>query len=188
MKGSMEPQTRETGEPKPGRIWGEKNTAQLVVFQVGPEIFGVPIEEVREIIRMGAITPIPEAPDFVRGIINVRGDILPVIDLKIAFDLAPKKGAQTKHIMITRREPFIHGLMVDEVSEVLRIPQSEIRPPPGLLTALHEEYVRGIITAEERLILLLDFKKLFSEEETARLGAAVQRHKETQNEKNTDRG
>lgn len=172
----METQTEKIEAPKLTRIWEEKNIAQLVVFRVGPEIFAVPIEEIREIIQIGQITPIPDSPDFVKGIINVRGDIIPTIDLKVSFDLPFKEGLQSKHIMITRKEPNIFGLIVDEVSEVLRLPQTEIKPPPKLLTTIHEEYVSGVITVEKQLILLLDLTKVLSEEEIERLGVETRKH------------
>ncbi len=157
-------------------MWEQGDVAQLIVFHVGEEAFGIPIEEVREIIQIGQVTPIPDSPDFVKGIINVRGDIIPTIDLGTTFYLPKKEGVLPRHIVITRKEPNIFGLMVDEVSEVLRIPKKEIKPPPKLLTTIHEEYVTGVVTNKDQLIIILDLDAVLSEEEMLRLSAATRRH------------
>jgi purine-binding chemotaxis protein CheW len=163
------PSTPPTAQPysRRGRE-DEVKVAQLIIFHLGDEEFAAKIAEVREIIKTGAITPIPDAPDFIKGIINVRGDIVVTIDPKTLFSLAENDVA-CKHVVITEQEKNIFGLMVDEVTEVMRIPETEIKPPPELLTALREEYVRGVVTLENRLIILLDLSRVLSDDELQRL-------------------
>jgi len=148
---------------------------QLIVFRVGDEEFGVPIGTVQEIIKVGAITPIPDSPDFIKGLINVRGDIVAVIDLRARFFLAGKEEI-SKHIVTAKQSDNIFGLMVDEVIEVLRIQETEVKPPPQLMTKIHEEYVHGVITHDNRLIILLDLDQVLSESELIKLAEITRAH------------
>jgi len=138
---------------------------QLIVFIAGNEEFGVPIDSVREIIKVGAITPIPDSPGYIKGIINVRGEIVTALDIKKRFSLTAKKNVEIKHIIVTKQEDGLFGLMVDEVIEVLRIKQSEIKPPPALITKIHKKYVTGVVTHDERLIILLDLAKVLAQKD-----------------------
>ena len=138
----------------------------LVTFKLLGEEFGLPILDVREIIRMTDITPVPQAPGFVEGVINLRGQILPVVDLRTRFGLDQKDAdAQTRIVVVELRSTVI-GLIVDEVSEVLRIPASTIAPPPGIVAgSIGAEYIKGIGHYDEKMIILIDMRKVFSEEE-----------------------
>lgn len=141
---------------------------QLVVFQLGGEEYGVAIGEVREIVKMTDITPIPNSPEFIQGIINLRGKIVVVIDLEKRFGLIRSKEAQAawKHIMIAEMPGGTFGVMVDEVTEVLRIPVKNIREAPSIIAEkIHTDYLKGVGIMEERLIILLDVKKVLSEKE-----------------------
>ena len=144
----------------------EAKIVQLIVFNLGEEEFAVEIGEVKEIINAEAITPIPDSSEFIKGIINVRGNIIAVIDLKARFFLRPKKEDEDKHIIITKNDC---GIMVNEVTEISRLPETAINEAPELVTKIHEEYIKGVITLENRLIILLDFTKMLSEEELVRL-------------------
>lgn len=150
---------------------------QLIVFHVGEEEFAVPIGGVREIVRAGPVTPIPDSPDFIKGLINVRGDIVATIDLKNRFSLSAE-AVESKHVLITQQEENLFGLLVDEVTEVLRIPQTEIKPPHKLMTKIHEEYVSGVVTHEGRLIILLNLAQVLSVEELAHLSETTRKHRE----------
>ena len=152
---------------------------QLIIFQLGDEEFGSDIAQVREIIRKGSITPIPDSPDFIQGVTNVRGEIAVVIDLKKRFFLRAKKDVEEKHIVMTEQDNNLFGLMVDEVSEVLRIPQTDIKATPELVTRIDRIYISGVLTLENRLIMILDLKKVLSEEELAKLSEIRIRHRET---------
>lgn len=156
----------------------ETKVIQLIVFNLGDEEYGADINQVREIIRTGTITPIPDSPDFIKGVSNVRGEIPVIIDLKARFFLpSSKRDVEDRHIVITEQEKSIFGLLVDEVTEVLRIPEADIKLAPELVTRTDREYVNGVITLENRLIILLDLSKVLSSEELARLTEFSQRHR-----------
>ena len=142
---------------------------ELVVFNMGDEEFAANINQVREVITRGTITPIPDSPDFVEGITNVRGEITVAIDLKGGLSLESPQEGEGKHIIITEQDNSLFGLIVDEVTQVLRIPESQIRPTPEAVTRMKKVYVNGVITLDDRLIILLDLSKVLSEESLARL-------------------
>src|ERR1700722_386800 len=142
----------------------EQQIVQLIVFHLEDEEFGVPISEVREIIATGPVTPIPNSPKFIVGVINVRGEVPVVIDLKERFSLRKKKEIESKHIVLTEQDKNLFGLLVDEVTEVLRVEENTITKAPDLVTKIHEDYVKGVLTIDNRLILLLDLAKVLSEE------------------------
>ena len=156
----------------------EGKIIQLIVFHLGDEEFGADIAQVREIIRKGTVTPIPDSPDFIKGVTNVRGEIAVVIDLKRRFFLRTKKDVEEKHIVMTEQDKNLFGLMVDEVSEVLRIPEKEIKTTPELVTRIDRIYISGVLTLENRLIMILDLKKVLSEEELAKLSEIRLRHRQ----------
>src|ERR1700723_3139419 len=103
----------------------KQQIVQLIVFRIGDEEFGVPIGAVQEIIKVGVITPIPDSPVFIKGLINVRGDIVAIIDVRARFFLSSQE-EPSRHIVITKQDGSLFGLMVDEVMEVLRIRESDI--------------------------------------------------------------
>lgn len=150
---------------------------QLIVFKLGDEEFSAEISQVREIIMAGVITPIPDSPEFIKGVTNIRGEIGVVIDLKARFFLPAKKEIESKHILITEQDKNLFGLIVDEVTEVLRIPEREIKGTPELVTRIDRAYVSGMITLENRLIIMLDLTKVLSEEELARLSELSRRQR-----------
>ena len=154
-------------------ITPEAERIQLVVFSLEDESFGADINQVREIVRVGMVTPIPDSPNFIRGVTNIRGEIIIVIDLKERFFLPVKKPVESKHIVITGQEGNLYGLLVDEVTEVLRIPRTEIKTTPHLITKIDRTYISGVVTLENRLIMLLDFKKVLSEEDLNKLSRMV---------------
>ncbi len=139
---------------------------QLVSFRIGNEEFGVDILMVQEIIRLPTITPIPNAPGFILGMINLRGKILPVIDLRQRLSIRGdgSNGYDRKtRILIVEVHPHIIGFIVDSVSEVMKVPVGQIEPAPHLVTStINAEYINGVIKMTNRLIMLLDFQKLLS--------------------------
>lgn len=160
----------------------EAELIQLVVFNLEDEFFGVDINQVREIVRVGEVTPIPDSPNFIKGVTNIRGEIIIVIDLKERFFLPVKKPVESKHIVITGQEGNLYGVLVDEVTEVLRIPRTGIKTTPHLITKIDRTYISGVLTLENRLIMLLDLKKVLSEEDLNKLARITLHHKETQPE------
>ena len=149
----------------------ERDTAQFVVFTLGNEEYGVGILDVREIVKTGTITMIPNSPDFLKGVINLRSKIVGVIDLEKRFLLKRDEEDHTgKHIVIAEIGDGTFGLLVDEVTDVLRLPKEGIKLPPEIITKkIGIDYVEGIGTVNDKLIILLDVEKVLSEKELIEL-------------------
>lgn len=154
----------------------EGNIIQLIIFTLGDEEFGAAIKQIREIIKVASITLIPDSPDFIKGITNVRGEISVLINLKARFFLQEEKELPSKHIIITEQKKNLFGLMVDEVTEVLRIPETDIKPTPELVTRIDRTYISGVLTLGNRMIMLLDLARVLSDEELSRLARISKRH------------
>ena len=155
----------------------EKSTGgvvQLVNFRIGEEEFGADISMVKEITRVTDISRIPEVPSFIRGVINLRGQILAVIDLAGQFGLGSRdKLSESARIIVTEVQGQAVGMLVDEVPEVLKIPEENIEPAPELLRArLGKDYIRGIGRLENRLITLLDLEKVLALQEVEEVAKA----------------
>lgn len=142
---------------------------QLVTFSIGEEEFGVDILKVQEIIRTMEITKVPRAPIFVEGVINLRGKVIPIIDLRSKFGLQAREHDQHTRIIVIEITDMIVGFVVDSVSEVLRIPASTVEPPPPVVSGLESEYISGVGKLEDRLLILLDLNRLLSSEEQEQL-------------------
>lgn len=149
---------------------------QLIIFNLGDEEYSVRIDDIREIISMTHITHIPDSPEFIKGVTNVRGDIVAIIDLRARFFLESEKEYLSKHIIITRQENNLYGLMVDEVTEVMRLPASDIKEAPDIISHIHEKYVSGVVTLGERLIILLNLAMVLSEEEIIELSHTAKKY------------
>ncbi len=135
---------------------------QLVVFDLASEYYGVDIGDVREIIRMQTVTRVPGAPPFVEGIINLRGQVIPVVDLRKRLELEiSEQTADSRIVWVTINEQDV-GVIVDAVTEVLRIPVSSIEPPSSMVSSVESDYLRGIAKLESRLIILLDMGKVLA--------------------------
>ena len=143
---------------------------QLVTFSIGEEEFGVDILSVQEIIRMMDITKVPRAPDFVEGVINLRGKVIPIIDLRRRFGLSTRDHDKHTRIIVIEINNMIVGFVVDSVSEVLRIPASTVEPPPPVVAGLESEYISGVGKLQDRLLILLDLDKLLSNDDMSVLG------------------
>jgi purine-binding chemotaxis protein CheW len=138
---------------------------QLVVFELAEQSYAVDISAVNTIIRMQQITRVPEAPHFVEGVINLRGSILPVIDLRKRFALASGEVTKSSRIMIVEADGTVIGMVVDAVTETLKLPLSSIEPPSSVITDAGSGYVNGVGKLNNRLILLLDLAGILSEQE-----------------------
>lgn len=134
---------------------------QLVVFDLASEAYGVDIGAVREIIRMQDITEIPRTPGFVEGVINLRGKVIPVVDLRKKFELpVPEEQTKDKRIVVVDIGGQDIGVIVDSVTEVLRIPTDSVAPPSPVITRANSAYLLGIVKLESRLIILLDLMEM----------------------------
>lgn len=150
----------------------EADQLQLVGFTIGRETFGVDILMVQEIIRSVRITAVPNSPDFIEGVINLRGSIIPVIDLRKRLNLHnEERGSKTDTwILIIDVDNRITGFIVDSVTKVLKIQASSIEPPPDIVTAgLHAQYIRGVCEIGERLLIMLDFTNILHVREIKKL-------------------
>lgn len=143
---------------------------QLVVFSLGREEFAVEVTQVREIMRMEEITRMPKSPSFVEGIINLRGQIIAVIELSKRLNLeSAERGGDTR-IIVVEAEDVKVGMIVDSVSEVLRVNPEAVEPSPTLATDISAAYLQGVVKQDNRLIILLDLTKVLSLEEISRMG------------------
>ncbi len=155
----------------------KKTTAemiQLVNFRIRDEEFGVDIGSVREITKVAGITHIPEAPSFVYGVTNLRGQVIAVIDLARQFGLAPRQDLpESARIVVTEIRNQTVGMLVDEVPEVLKIPGGDIEPAPEVIqTEVRKDYIKGVGKLDSRLIILLDLEKLLEPNEIEELTKA----------------
>lgn len=142
---------------------------QLVSFAIGEEEFGVDILKVQEINRMVNITQVPNSPNYVEGVINLRGKVIPIIDLRTRIGIERKKHYKDTRIIVVELEGKTVGFVVDSVSEVLRIPANITEPPPLLTQGIDSSYITSVAKLEDRLIILLELEKVLSTEEKAQL-------------------
>jgi len=156
---------------------------QLVVFNLSNEDYGVDIAAVDGIVKMQAITAVPRAPSFVEGITNLRGEVLPVVDLRKRFGLPQGEATKETRIVNVEVDGIKVGMVVDAVSEVLRVSEEDIEPPSPIITTIHSTFITGIAKVDGakgvddgagdpgRLVILLDLAKVLSTEEQADLQA-----------------
>ncbi len=143
-----------------------RQEVQAVGFYIGEDEYAIYIHKVREIYPMTEIRKIPKAPQFVEGVINLRGQIIPVIDLRKRFDMAPNESRHTAKILIVELEKNQVGMIVDNVSEVMRFYVDEIEKAPAMFSAsIDSQYIQGVAKLDNKLIILLDLEKLLSFEE-----------------------
>lgn len=135
---------------------------QLVVFDLAGEAYGVNIETVREIIRMQTITTVPDTPDFIEGIINLRGSVNPVVDLRKRFNLNIREETSETRIVVVDIGGEDIGVVVDAVNEVLRITEDSVTPASSMVTTEDSYYIDGIAKVGDRLLILLDLDRLLS--------------------------
>ncbi|MBU0549474.1 MAG: chemotaxis protein CheW [Candidatus Omnitrophica bacterium] len=151
----------------------QKKEYQLVVFNIGEEEFGVDIAQVREIVRLLGITYMPKAPAFIEGVVNLRGQIVAIIDLAKRLGLPSSPRGETTRIIIIEIAENTVGMIVDSVSEVLRLSSEDMEDVPGLIeTEVPEHYIRGVGKLKDRLLVLLDLDHVLTHDEVQR----VERH------------
>jgi purine-binding chemotaxis protein CheW len=157
---------------------GSTAAGKHMCFQLGAENYGLPILDVREIIGLMPITAVPRAPPFVRGVINLRGKVIPVIDLRLQFGMEPCPATDQTVIIVVQCAvdglPLTMGLLVDRVLEVLAIGADQIEPPPSFGASGSAEFLLGVGKAGQRVVFLLDIARLLSARERAVVQAAAQ--------------
>jgi purine-binding chemotaxis protein CheW len=148
-------------------------TEHLATFFLAREEYGVDVKQVQEIRRVAEITSVPRAPEFVRGVINLRGRILPVLDLRRRLGLGEVADGPAARIVVVRVKERLLGLLVDGASQVLKVPVSHIEPPPEEVVQKGGDYIRGVAKLDDRLIILVDLERLLATELAAASAAAT---------------
>jgi purine-binding chemotaxis protein CheW len=166
------PPARRAATPAPApRAAVKEHEPQLVIFVLASEHYGVGISAVDSIIKLQPITFVPHAPAFVEGVTNLRGKVLPVVDLRKRFGLPIGEATKETRIVVTQVGGLGVGMMVDRVSEVLRVPAEAIEPPSPLVTTVDSAFITGIAKVDDRLVILLDLEQVLSPGEKTDLQA-----------------
>ncbi len=154
------------GEAKSNKESGSNDTTndllQLVGFRLGKEEYGIDILKVQEINRIADITRIPQSPDYVEGVINLRGNVIPIIDLRKRFNMPEREHDRQTRIVVGEIDGKTVGLVVDAVSEVIRLPANTIEPAPKIVSKDQADYITGIGKLDDRLLMLLDIDKILT--------------------------
>lgn len=174
-----DPRSRDASRP-PESVEGEamerlgdiQNVSQIVSFRLANEEYGVDIMRVQEIILMGKITRMPEVPDFVCGLINLRGHVIPIVDLRRRFDLSAAEADEHTRIIVVNVGGQTIGMVVDAVNEVLRISSDQIEPPPSSIAGIDHTYINGLVKFDDKLLILLSIENILSQEEQSKLAAS----------------
>lgn len=151
---------------------------QLVVFGIGKELYGLGINSVQEIVRVPDVTEVPDAPAFLEGVINLRGKVIPVVDLRKRLRLPGKEKTKSTRVLVTENETSTRGqvgLLVDSVSEVRKVRPEAVEEPPEMVSAVGVEYITGVAKVDERLIILLDLKRILNVEDMKKITNNVDR-------------
>lgn len=141
----------------------EANEMQLVTFNLGEE-YGVPINQVQEIIRVGSITQVPNSPVYMEGVINLRGRVLPVLNLRKRLKLSTQDITKESRIIVTEVGAKVIGLLVDSVSHVIKVPSDFIENAPEEVLEVDTDYITGVGKLQNRIVILLDLEKLLRKE------------------------
>ncbi|NOS99861.1 MAG: purine-binding chemotaxis protein CheW [Phycisphaerales bacterium] len=157
----------ESSSPADGRAIN-----QIVGFRLADEEYGVDIMRVQEIILLGEITKIPEVPDFICGLINLRGHVIPIVDLRKRFDLPVRDNTEHTRIIVVNVKNKTIGMVVDAVNEVLRINAEQIEPPPSSIAGIDHAYIRGLVKFDDKLLILLNIEQILTAEEQERAASA----------------
>ena len=152
------------------QILGAKSTADIagnefLAFTLGKEEYGIDILKVQEIRGYEAVTRIANAPEFVKGVVNLRGIIVPIVDMRIKFNLGEPTYDQFTVVIILNIGGRVMGMVVDSVSDVITLSAEQIKPAPEMGTAFNTDYLIGLGTLDERMLILIDIDKLMSSSE-----------------------
>jgi len=146
-------------------------TTQYLTFKLGDEVFALDVSQVREVLDVTAITKVPRAPDFMRGVINVRGSVVPVADMRLKFGMTKTENSMDTRVVVMDiamdGETTILGALADSVHEVMDLEPSQIEAPPKIGTRWKTEFIKGIGKRDEEFIILLDIDRIFSTDELA---------------------
>ncbi len=148
-------------------------TSQYLTFRLADEVFALDIGKVREVLDFTTVTRVPRTPDFMRGVINLRGNVVPVVDMRLKFGMSAAEKTVNTCVIITEvevdGERVILGAMADSVQEVLDLEQGQIEPPPRIGTKLNTDFIRGMGKRDDEFIMILDLDRVFSSVDIAGL-------------------
>ncbi len=157
---------------------GITQTSQYLTFTLDGELFALDIAKVREVLEFASVTKVPRTPDFMRGVINLRGNVVPVLDLRLKFGLSATEKTVNTCVIITEveidGEPTVLGALADAVQEVLELEPEQIDPPPRIGTRLDTAFIRGMGKRDDRFLILLDIDRVFTASELDLVGGAAQ--------------
>ena len=134
-------------------------TLHLITFRLDGEEFGLPVETVREVIRVGDITRVPQSPAHIRGVTNLRGRILPVVEIRTRLGLTPLVPRSTARIIVAEVRGRVLGLLVDSVAQVQKVPTERVVGAPDEVRSAHTDYITGVVQLYDRLLILLDLAR-----------------------------
>ena len=138
---------------------------EFSTFRIGGLLMGIDIRHVQEINRFKGITPVPHAPENVRGVINLRGEVVTVIDLRTTLQMAPAENSKKNHIVIVNINEESIGLLVDKIADVIITTAAEIEPPPANVSGVDSKYLSGVCKLKSELLVILDVEEIFATEE-----------------------
>lgn len=142
---------------------------QLVIFKLSNEAYGIDISKIQEIIRLQEITHIPKVSHFIEGVINLRGNVIPVIDLRKRFDFEKVERDNSTRIIVVEVGEYVVGMIVDAVLEVVRVSNENIEPPSNIISDIKSDYLTGVCKLDDKLIILLDISKVLTPTEQSEL-------------------
>ncbi|MDA8083632.1 MAG: chemotaxis protein CheW [Nitrospiraceae bacterium] len=152
-------------------VTGIVETTQYLTFKLGDEVFAVDISKVREVLDFTSVTKVPRTPDFMRGVINLRGSVVPVVDMRLKFGMSQTEKTVNTCIIIVEvtleNETTVLGALADSVQEVIDLEPEQIEPAPRIGTRLRTEFIRGMGKKDDHFIIILDIDRIFSSEELA---------------------
>ncbi len=158
-------------------VAGITATVQYLTFKLADEIFAFDVAKVREILELTTITKVPQTPDYMRGVINLRGSVVPVIDMKLSFAMERTEQTINTCIIVVEvnldGETLVLGILADSVQEVVEMEPDLIEPPPRLGTKLNTEFIKGMGKVENNFVMILDIDKIFSVKELTELQAST---------------
>lgn len=152
-----------TSVATPTDVTEDEQSGKYLTFYLAEEEYGIEILRVREIIGMMEITSVPQTPEYIRGMLNLRGKVIPVVDLRLKFGMEPTEQTEETCIIVVETEEAERGIIVDKVSEVLAIPADATEPPPYFGEEVDTSYIRGIGQSEGRVQMLLDIDRALSQ-------------------------
>jgi purine-binding chemotaxis protein CheW len=157
---------------------GTGEVKQLIGFMVGAEEYGLELQRVKEVIRMRQVTWLPKAPPSVKGVINLRGDVIPIVDLRERFGLSAQEQQSRTRVIVAEVRGRLVGMVVDAANQVVRVPEDQFDPPPPITGELAKGLVTAVGKVEDRLVIMIDVDRIFSTEDMTQiegsLGAAGQ--------------